>query len=77
MTTIRFVTPKRSTTYTPVAYALAGTANVWNYERTGSVSTVTASMDRQTETSFRIFIGITTTYTAALMYGHWVVSADL
>ena len=74
---LRFAVPKRTKSYTVFTWDESGTASTWAYGRSGVSGTSTAITDLYAETSFRIYVPVGVAWTAALIVGHWAVSAEL
>jgi len=55
----------------------SGTANVWDYERSGAAGTLTANATGIGDGGFRTYVSTGVSFTACATYGHWVATAEL
>ena len=74
-TFIKFTTPKRAT---PTMSAFFnGTANVWDYARSGGLGTATAQFTNQSSVGTTVYLTIGAAYVVALCNGDWVANSEL
>ena len=74
---IKYAVAKRSNSYTTSFFATSGTANVWNYARSGASGTNTVSVDAKGNSSMLAFMQTGANWVAVMCFGHWVVDAEL
>ena len=75
---ISFAVPKRVPTYAQKYYAVSGTADIWDYERSGvsSSTTVNTGTGYEGTGAMMASMGVGGSWVAAFAYGHWTVSAE-
>jgi len=74
---VRFAVSKRNASYTASAFSNIGTANTWNWGRSGGSGVGTPFFDYLSTSGFRVYIGTAVAWTVAQAFGHWVVNAEL
>ena len=74
---IKYTVPKRAI-IVPTFYTTNGTLGSWNYVKvTPAGGTASITQTSISSTSFVGSINIGSTYTGAIVYGHWVTNAEL
>jgi hypothetical protein len=74
---VKYAVPKRAQ-IVPTFYTTSGTLGSWTYIRTGPATGPAAiGQTSISTTSFTGSINIGATYTAGIVYGHWVANAEL
>jgi hypothetical protein len=75
--TIRFAVPKRTSSFTASGWSTGGSANVWEYGRSGVSGSGAITFDYLSTSGMRAYIATAGAWTAAQAYGHWAANAEL
>lgn len=74
---IVFQVPKRTASHTMTAYRNTGTANVWDYGRSGATTTASVNFAFLTSRNLLAYVLVGAAWVSCYTFGHWTCSAEI